>query len=163
MEPGETGIVLGTRLQSLNLWPDHPNIIKPGKRPRITLSPTLIMKDKKPFMVVSVAGGDQQDQTAIQMIMNVIEFGMKPQAAADTTRFGTKHLIGSFRQTPVEPASLVIEETAPKKTAEALRKKGHKVTMTSVFPSQTVLIVWQPEGPMQPGGDLRKDRHVAVY
>lgn len=121
------------------------------------------MKDGKPFMVISVAGGDQQDQTALQMILNVIEFGMRPLKAADTTRFGTNHLIGSFRQTPVEPGSLTIEDTAPKETVEALRKKGHNVKLTSVFSSQTVLIVWYPDGSMKPGGDLWKSRHIAAY
>jgi gamma-glutamyltranspeptidase/glutathione hydrolase len=163
VQPGSTGIVLGTRLQSLNLWPGHPNVIQPGKRPRITLTPTLVMKDEKPFMVVSVAGGDQQDQTVLQTILNVIEFGMQPQRAADTTRFGTNHLIGSFRQTPVVPGSLTIEDTVPQKTLEALREKGHRVKLTAVFPSQTVLIVWYPDGSMKPGGDLRKTRHVAAY
>jgi gamma-glutamyltranspeptidase/glutathione hydrolase len=160
---GDTGIVLGTRLQSSNLWPGHPNVIQPGKRPRITLTPSLIMRDGKPFMVVSVAGGDQQDQTALQMILNVVEFGIHPQAAADTTRFGTSHLIGSFRQLPVDPGSLIIEDTAPEKMLKALREKGHNVKLTSVFPSQTVLIVWQSDGSMEPGGDLRKTRHVAAY
>ena len=163
VQPGDTGIVLGTRLQSSNLWEGHPNVIQPGKRPRITLTPTLIMKDGKPFMVVSVAGGDQQDQAALQMILNVIEFGMSPQMAADTTRFGTNHLIGSFRQTPVDPGSLTIEDTVPESTLKALRGKGHRVKLTSVFASQTVLIVWQPDGSMEPGGDLRKTRHVAAY
>jgi len=161
--PGDTGIVLGTRLQSLNLWPGHPNVIQPGKRPRITLTPSLIMKDGKPFMVVSVAGGDQQDQTALQMILNVIEFGMHPQAAADTTRFGTSHLIGSFRQTPVDLGSLTIEDTVPGDTIKALREKGHRVNLVPIFSSQTVLIVWQSDGSMEPGGDLRKTRHVAAY
>jgi gamma-glutamyltranspeptidase/glutathione hydrolase len=163
VQPGDTGIVLGTRLQSSNLWEGHPNVIQPGKRPRITLTPTLITKDGKPFMVVSVAGGDQQAQTALQMILNVIEFGMHPQMAVDTTRFGTNHLIGSFRQTPVDPGSLIIEDTVPENTVKALRGKGHKVKLTSVFASQTVLIVWQPDGSMEPGGDLQKTRHVAAY
>jgi len=161
--PGSTGVVLGTRMQSLNLWEGHPNALQPGKRPRITLTPTLIMKDGKPFMVVSVHGGDQQDQTALQMIVNVIDFGMEPQESAETTRFGTNHLIGSFRQTPVEPGSLIIEETVPNKTLEALRKKGHKVRMTSVFSTGTVMIVRDEDGTMKPGGDVRKTRHVAAY
>jgi len=161
--PGETGVVLGTRLQSLNLWPGHPNVIQPCKRPRITLSPTLITKDGEPFMVVSVAGGDQQDQTAIQMILNVIEFGMQPQKAADTTRFGTDHLIGSFRQTPVVPGSLTIEDTVSEKTLEGLREKGHNVNLTPQFSSETVLMVREPDGTMKPGGDQRKTRHVDAY
>ena len=114
-------------------------------------------------MAVSVAGGDQQDQTAIQMILNVIEFGMQPQKSADTTRFGTDHLIGSFRQTPVMPGSLTIEETSPKKTLEGLREKGHKVNLTPQFSSETVLIVRGPDGSMKPGGDQRKTRHVAAF
>jgi len=163
VQPGDTGVVLGTRLKSLNLWPEHPNVLQPGKRPRITLTPTLIMKDEKPFMVVSVAGGDQQDQTALQMILNVIEFGMQPQKAAEVTRFGTDHFIGSFCQPPVDPGSLTIEDNAPEKTIKALREKGHRVSLTSVFPSNTVLIVWQENGSVKPGGDLTKDKHIAAY
>jgi len=163
IRPGDTGVVLGTRLQSFNLWEGHPNCIQPGKRPRITLTPTLVMKDSKPSMVISVAGGDQQDQTALQMLLNVVEFGMSPQEAADATRFGTNHLIGSFRQTPVNPGSLVIEDTISGDTLNVLQNKGHKVQKTSVFPSQTVLIVWNEDGSMEAGGDIRKDKNIAAY
>ena len=58
VEAGDTGVWLGTRLQSFNLWEGHPNCIEPGKRPRITLTPTLVLKDQKPTLAVSVAGGD---------------------------------------------------------------------------------------------------------
>src|SRR5262249_29033685 len=57
---GKTGVWLGTRLQSFNLWPAHPNAIEPGKRPRITLTPTLVLKSGQPVLAVSVAGGDGQ-------------------------------------------------------------------------------------------------------
>ncbi len=163
VRPGSTGIVLGTRLQSFNLWEGHPNCIQPGKRPRITLTPTLVMKEGKPFMVISVAGGDQQDQTALQMFLNVVEFGMKPQDAADTVRFGTNHLIGSFRQTPLSPGSLIIEDSSPEGTLKALEKKGHRIQKTSVFPSQTVLILWHPDGTMEVGGDVNKGKSLAAY
>lgn len=161
LQPGGTGIVLGTRLQSFNIWPGHPNVLQPGKRPRITLTPTLIMKDKKPFMVISVAGGDQQDQTALQMLIKVIDFGMAPQEAADSTRFGTNHLIGSFRQTPVEPGSLIIEGTAPEGTINALKDKGHNITINNVS-SNTVMIVWQADGSLEIGGDLGKGKSIAA-
>lgn len=163
VRPGSTGIVLGTRLQSFNLWEGHPNCIKPGKRPRITLTPTLVMKDGKPFMVISVAGGDQQEQTALQILLNVLEFGMRPQDAVETVRFGTNHLIGSFRQTPMDPASLIIENDAPKGTIDALQSKGHRVQMVDVFPSQAVLILWNDDGTMEVGGDLKKDKHIDAY
>ncbi|MFC1719114.1 gamma-glutamyltransferase, partial [Candidatus Poribacteria bacterium] len=106
---------------------------------------------------------DQQDQTALQMILNVIEFGMQPQKASEVMRFGTNHFIGSFCQTPVDPGSLMIEDTVPKKTLEALKEKGHNVSLTPAFPSNTVLIVWQENGSMKPGGDLHKGKHIAAY
>ena len=59
---GQTGVWLGSRLQSFNLWQGHPNCIEPGKRPRITLTPTLVLKQDRPMIAVSVAGGDNQDQ-----------------------------------------------------------------------------------------------------
>src|SRR5207245_10331540 len=62
---GKTGVWLGSRLQSFNNWPGHPNCIEPGKRPRITLTPTIVLKDKKPVYAISVAGGDGQDQTIL--------------------------------------------------------------------------------------------------
>ena len=121
------------------------------------------MKGEKPFMLVSVACCDQQDQTSLQMILNVIEFGMQPQKAAETTRFGTNHFIGSFCQPPVKPGSLTIEDSAPEKTLKALREKGHNVSLTPAFPSNTVLIVWQENGSKRPGGDLDKGKHIATY
>jgi gamma-glutamyltranspeptidase/glutathione hydrolase len=162
LKPGNTGVVLGTRLQSFNLWEGHPNVIKPGKRPRITLTPTLVMKDGKPYVVISVAGGDQQDQTALQVLLNIIEFGMSPQEAVDSTRFGTNHLIGSFRQTPVAIGNLVIEDSVSDETLKGLQAKGHKVQKVSGFPSQAVAIKWQEDGTLEPGGDLKKERHLAV-
>src|SRR5262249_40203013 len=66
---GHTGVWLGSRLQCFNTWPGHPNCIEPGKRPRITLTPTLVLKDGKPVLAVSVAGGDGQDQTTVQLLV----------------------------------------------------------------------------------------------
>ena len=69
VQAGETGIWLGTRLQSFNTWEGHPNCIVPGKRPRITLTPTLVLKQGKPVLAVSVAGGDGQDQAGLQAVL----------------------------------------------------------------------------------------------
>ena len=73
---GETGVRLGSRLQSFNLWPNHPNCIAPGKRPRITLTPTLIMRDRVPVAGISVAGGDWQDQVALQLLLTHLVEGI---------------------------------------------------------------------------------------
>ena len=97
---GDTGVWLGSRLQSFNVWNDHPNVIEPGKRPRITLSPTLVLRDNKPVLAISVAGGDNQDQMTLQLLLNHFEFGLDPAASVVAPRFMTDHLINSFRQTP---------------------------------------------------------------
>src|SRR5262249_1860714 len=107
---GQTGVWLGTRLQSFNIWEGHPNCIEPGKRPRITLTPTLVLKDGKPVFAVSVAGGDGQDQTTLQLLLNCIDFGLSPAEAVTAPRFGTNHHLGSFRQTPPQLGSLLIYE-----------------------------------------------------
>ena len=67
---GDTGVWLGSRLQSFNTWEGHPNVIEPGKRPRITLSPTIVLEDGRPVLAVSVAGGDNQDQMTLQLLVN---------------------------------------------------------------------------------------------
>src|SRR5206468_2461045 len=84
---GKTGVYLGTRLQSFNTWEGHPNCIEPGKRPRITLTPTIVLKDGKPAFAVSVAGGDMQDQATLQLLVSAIDFGMSPADAVTAPRF----------------------------------------------------------------------------
>ena len=72
---GDTGVWLGSRLQSFNTWEGHPDVIEPGKRPRVTLSPTIVLDDKgQPELAISVAGGDNQDQMTLQILVNAIDF-----------------------------------------------------------------------------------------
>src|SRR5262249_5608130 len=95
---GKTGIIHGTRLTSLNTFKGHPNVIEPGKRPRVTLTPTLVLKDGKPVAAIAVAGGDLQDQAAIQLILEMVDFGMSPEDAFIAPRFSTAHHTSSFGQ-----------------------------------------------------------------
>ena len=127
---GKTGVYLGSRLQSFNNWPGHPNCIEPGKRPRITLTPTLVLKDGKPVLAVSVAGGDMQDQTTLQMLMNVLDFGLSPDKAVTAPRFGTNHHLGSFRQTPPELGSLLLDAKLVESVGDDLAGRGHKTRQT---------------------------------
>ena len=78
---GDTGVPFSSRMQSFVLTPGHPNQLAPGKRPRVTLSPTIVLKDGKPFLALSTPGGDNQDQALLQVMLNIIEFGMSPQEA----------------------------------------------------------------------------------
>jgi gamma-glutamyltranspeptidase/glutathione hydrolase len=129
---GHTGIIHGARLSSLNTFAGTPNVIEPGKRPRITLSPTLLFRatenDKHPVMAISVAGGDMQDQAAIQVILNYVEFGMSPEEAFRAPRFSTEHFISSFGQDRAHLGSLSVPSTLPENVQADLRARGHMVT-----------------------------------
>ena len=127
---GRTGIIHGSRLSSLNTFAGTPNVIEPGKRPRITLSPTLLFRDNQPVMAISVAGGDQQDQAAIQIILNYVEFGMSPEEAFKAPRFSTEHFISSFGQDRAVLGSLSVPSTLPEKVQADLKSRGHVVTVS---------------------------------
>ncbi|MGA9981188.1 MAG: gamma-glutamyltransferase [Candidatus Sulfotelmatobacter sp.] len=131
---GRTGIIHGSRLSSLNTFAGTPDVIQPGKRPRITLSPTLLFRghdnDNQPVMAISVAGGDQQDQAAIQVILNYVEFGMSPEEAFKAPRFSTEHFISSFGQERARLGSLSVPNTLPEEVQADLRARGHVVTVS---------------------------------
>jgi len=127
---GHTGVIHGSRLTSLNTFPGTPNVIEPGKRPRVTLSPTLLFRDNHPVMAISVAGGDQQDQAAIQVILNYVDFGMTPEQAFKAPRFSTEHFISSFGQDGAKLGSLSVPAVLPEKVRENLRSRGHSVTVS---------------------------------
>jgi gamma-glutamyltranspeptidase / glutathione hydrolase len=125
---GRTGIIHGARLTSLNTFAGTPNVIEPGKRPRITLSPTLLFRNSQPVMAISVAGGDQQDQAAIQVILNYVDFGMSPEEAFKAPRFSTEHFISSFGQDGAKLGSLSVPSSLPEDVKAELRSRGHAVS-----------------------------------
>lgn len=126
---GRTGIIHGARLTSLNTFAGTPDVIQPGKRPRITLSPTLLFHGNRPVMAISVAGGDQQDQAAIQVILNYVEFGMSAEEAFKAPRFSTNHFIGSFGQDRAELGSLSVPRNLPEEVKADLKGRGHVVSV----------------------------------
>jgi gamma-glutamyltranspeptidase/glutathione hydrolase len=130
---GRTGIIHGSRLSSLNTFAGTPDVIEAGKRPRITLSPTLLFRNNdngnQPVMAISVAGGDMQDQAAIQVILNYVEFGMSPEEAFKAPRFSTEHFISSFGQDRARLGSLSVPGSLPEAVQVDLRARGHVVTI----------------------------------
>ncbi|HXH48442.1 MAG TPA: gamma-glutamyltransferase, partial [Terriglobia bacterium] len=128
---GHTGIIHGARLTSLNTFPGTPDVIQPGKRPRITLSPTLLFHNNRPVMAISVAGGDQQDQAAIQVILAYVDFGMTPEQAFNAPRFSTSHFVGSFGQDAPRLGSLTVPNTVGEAVEANLRARGHVVRLGS--------------------------------
>jgi gamma-glutamyltranspeptidase / glutathione hydrolase len=127
---GRTGIIHGARLTSLNTFAGTPDVIEPGKRPRITLSPTFLFHDNHPVMSISVAGGDMQDQAAIQVILNYVEFGMSPEDAFKAPRFSTEHFISSFGQDRARLGSLSVPNSLSEEVQAELRARGHLVTVS---------------------------------
>lgn len=161
---GKTGVWLGSRLQSFNNWAGHPNCIEPGKRPRITLTPTIVLKDKRPVYAVSVAGGDEQDQATLQLLMDAIDFGMSPADAVSTPRFGTNHHLGSFRQKPPELGSLLLTPGHDPSLAKELEARGHKVTLARGMLSAPVILKLDPAtGQKDAAGDPKARRHAGAY
>jgi gamma-glutamyltranspeptidase/glutathione hydrolase len=161
---GPTGVRLGSRLQSFNPWPGHPNVLAAGKRPRITLTPTLVRKAGKPVLAVSVAGGDAQDQVALQLIVNAIDLGLPPAASVTAPRWQTHHYVGSFGQSEPLLGSLFVQADFGAPALEALRGLGHEVS-----PSRPP--VWWPcvlsidpaGGVKRAAGDPDAQRHAAAY
>jgi len=116
---GDTGIPLTERAQSFLLIAGHPNELAGGKRPRVTLSPTLVTKGGKMFAALSTPGGDNQDQALLQVLFYSVEFGMNAQAAVEAPRFQTEHLVSSFDNHAMSPGTLLLDErTSPAVVAE---------------------------------------------
>jgi gamma-glutamyltranspeptidase/glutathione hydrolase len=121
------GFPLGTRLQMFSLDPGHPNCLRPGKRPRTTLTPSLALKDGRPYMVFGTPGADQQDQWSLQFFLNCVDFGMNLQVAVDAPTFHTGHFPSSFHPHGAEPGALYLEGRIPRETIASLGEKGHVV------------------------------------
>src|SRR6185369_12817239 len=110
------GFPLGTRVQTFYLEARHPNALVPGKRPRTTLSPTLVLRDGAPSMVFGTQGGDQQDQWTLQVFLNLVEFGMGVQDAIEAARFSSVHFPSSFFPHGSQPGVLRVEGRIPEAT-----------------------------------------------
>jgi gamma-glutamyltranspeptidase/glutathione hydrolase len=163
---GDTGVLMGQRLQSALTDPNSPNVVAPGKRPRITLTPTLVLKGGEPFMVLSTPGGDNQDQALLQVLLNIIEFGMNPQEAVEAARFDTQHYISSFDDHEFLPGSLNIESRIDEKTIAELKARGHKVNVQSAWgtlSSPTVIVYNMQTGVASAGADPRRGRYAVAW
>jgi len=163
---GDTGVLMGQRLQSAVIDPNSPNVVAPGKRPRITLSPTLVLKGDEPFMVLSTPGGDNQDQALLQVLLNIIEFGMNPQEAVEAPRFDTQHFISSFDDHEFLPGSLNVESRVGLRIAQELGARGHKVKIQSewgTLSSPTVILYDSRTGVAAAGADPRRGRYAVAW
>jgi gamma-glutamyltranspeptidase/glutathione hydrolase len=128
---GRTGMGMSQRMQSFVLdEAEGPyNVVAPGKRPRATLTPSLALKDGKPFLAFSVQGGDSQDQNLLQFFLNVVEFGMNVQEAAEAPNVNTFQLRASLGEPHVSrPGRLLLNESMPPWVRSELARMGYELT-----------------------------------
>lgn len=139
------GFPLGTRGQMFSLDPGHPNVLAPGKRPRTTLTPSLVLRAGRPWMVFGTPGGDQQDQWTLQFFLNVVDFGMGLQQALDAPTFHTEHFPSSFYPRAQHAGRVVVEDRIPQETRHMLQALGHDVRTTGAWANGRVLAICRNE------------------
>lgn len=128
---GRTGVGMSQRMQSFVCDPAlNPfNVVEPGKRPRVTLTPTMALKDGRPFLSFAVQGGDTQDQNLLQFFLNMVEFGMNVQEAAEAPNFNTYQFwlsLGGDDRKP-KPGQILLHESTPAWIRKELIGKGYQL------------------------------------
>ena len=149
---GDTGIVLHNRGSLFTLEPGHPNTLAPGTRPLHTLVPAMVLRSGRPWLSFGVMGGDMQPQGHVQVLLNLVDFGMNVQDAGEAARF--RH----------SGAGLALESNISADARAGLAARGHKViTSVGVFGGFQGILFDQKTGVMMGGSDPRKDGHAAGY
>jgi gamma-glutamyltranspeptidase/glutathione hydrolase len=163
---GDTGIPLTERAQSFLLVPGSPNELAGGKRPRVTLSPTLVTQQGgRPYLAFSTPGGDNQDQSLIQLFLDVVEFGMNAQAAVEAPRLQTRHLVSSFDNHAWVRGDLLLDERIPQNVMQDLAARGDRVGIRSRWASGAapVMVRVLPDGVIEAGADPYGYRVAHAY
>jgi gamma-glutamyltranspeptidase/glutathione hydrolase len=149
---GNTGIGLSQRMQSFVLDSNiNPfNVVAPGKRPRVTLTPSIAMKDGKPYMAFGVQGGDTQDQNLLQFFLNMVEFGMTVQEATEAANINTNQLWLSLGGSKIEdrkpkPGHLLLNNNVPDWVRKELRGMGYTLSFEERTngPINAILLDWK--------------------
>jgi len=157
----ELGCTLSTRTEMFVLEDDHPNGLRPGRRPRTTLVNYLICEDGVPVMTVGCPGGDDQAQADLQLVLNVLVFGMNPQQAVEAPRFSTQTLINSFYPRVYLPGQLNVERGVPAAVRVELTALGHDVVETGACGIGAVVTRREGDtGVLSAGADPRRPTYA---
>ena len=158
------GFVLGTRGQAFTLDPDAANRLGPRKRPRTTLTPSLAVKDGKPYLAWGTPGGDAQDQVNLQFLLNVVDFGMDIQEAIDAPYFLIYDFPSSFQGHESRPGLLRIENRVPAEVFTALQEMGHNARRSGSWSAgdATALMVDSARGVLFGAASPRRDKSYAL-
>jgi gamma-glutamyltranspeptidase/glutathione hydrolase len=156
------GFCLGTRAQMFTLTPGLPATLAPGKRPRTTLSPSLVLRGGEPYLAFGTPGGDQQDQWTMPFFLRHVHFGMNLQEAIDAPAFHTRHFPSSFYPRQAAPRALDIEERAGERVIAELRGRGHEVTVCPPWSLGRISAVARRDGMLYAAANPRGMQGYAV-
>ncbi len=160
---GDTGVPLSNRMQVFDLDPLSPNVLAGGKRPRTTLTPSILLKDGKPFLAISTPGGDSQDQQVLNVLLDMLVFDMDVQAAIEAPRFNSDHPHSSFDSHESVPGQLEIENRVPANVLDDLRARGHVLRLVGPYSMSTGVVavgVNPKTGTLRGGADPRRERYI---
>jgi gamma-glutamyltranspeptidase / glutathione hydrolase len=163
---GSTGVPMSNRMQAFNLDPSSPNVLAGGKRPRTTLTPTVVLKDGKPFLAIGTPGGDSQDQQILLVLLNILDFGMDVQAAIDAPRVNSLHPVSSFDNHRPQPGVLEAESTLAPAVLAELTARGHVLLVRRPFGISTGVVaagIDPVTGRLRGGADLRRERAIVAW
>ena len=129
---GNTGVGLSQRMQSFVLKAEENpyNVVEPGKRPRATLTPSMALKDGRPYVSFAVQGGDSQDQNSLQFFLNMVEYGMNVQESVEAANMNSFQMRGSFGNHEVSVGKMLLHDSTPYWTRKELREMGYKLEFT---------------------------------
>jgi gamma-glutamyltranspeptidase/glutathione hydrolase len=160
---GDTGVPLSNRMTIFDLDPESPNVLAPHKRPRTTLTPSIVLKDGKPFLAIGTPGGDNQDQQIANVLLRVMAFGEPLQASIEAPRINSNHFHGSFQRKVDDPGVLEIEDRVPAEVRAALAARGHKLDVLGPYGVSTGIVaagVDPRTGSLRGGADVRRERYA---
>ena len=159
------GFVLGTRGQMFDVdTKDSPRAYAPGKRPTTTLTPTLVLREGKPFAILGTPGGDDQDQVTNQSFLNLVVFGMEVQTAIDAPKVVTKHFPSMFYPHDSVKSGVNVNPGIAEDVLKGLQARGHKVNvLKGRFTDATTMIMYNPEtGVMSGGASPARDKQYVI-
>ena len=164
--PG-TGLAISSRGSQSRLGIDHPNVMAPGKRPCVTLSPAMVFRKNRLFMAFGTPGGDTQVQTMLQVLLNVIEFRMEPQAAVEAPRIITQSFPAAFSPHAYSPGLLKAESRIDEATQAELSDRGHKVQTIADWAREAggvcAVVVDPSNGALRAAADPRRESSGSAW
>ena len=160
---GDTGVPLSNRLTVFDLDPASPNVLVGGKRPRTTLTPTIVTRDGKPYLAIGTPGGDGQDQQIANVLLNIILGRMNLQQAIEAPRIESAHFHESFFEKQDAPGVVEIESRIPAEILSALARRGHRIRVAGDYGAASGIVaagVDPRSGTLRAGADVRGERYA---